>query len=43
MVEHIEKEAYSWVRQRTIHDYYCITEPGKEYLVRNETEQGRVA
>jgi hypothetical protein len=42
MVEHVEKEIYSWVRQRALHDYYCITEPGKAYLVKSETDQGRL-
>ena len=42
MVSHVQKEVYSWVRQRNIHDIYCITEPGKAYLVKSETEQDRL-
>jgi hypothetical protein len=43
MVDHVQKEIYSWIRQRTIREFYCITEPGKAYLVKSETDEGRVS
>ncbi|MDE1822613.1 MAG: hypothetical protein KGI98_17390, partial [Euryarchaeota archaeon] len=41
-VDRVPGEHYSWVRQRQVKDMYMITEPGKEHLVKNVGEHGRV-